>query len=399
MTDAELDLIGAAITDPRITATVKIRGADFHHPAHGAAWDAITALHARGTTPDPLLVSTEASKRGIRIEPHLIVEVVGRGLAANAQAYADLILDAAHRRTLLNAITRTKQQLDADAPLDRIVSDLSSKLDTSSETEDVIEAAVTLDELADTPIPDDDWVIPGLMTRGDRTVITGAEGYGKTTLIRQLAVCAAAGVHPFAFQDVPPQRVLMVDAENPLGIMVRRLGMLRDEMRRRGKPVGDRFWVSRQPQGMDLARPADRLKLHALCRMFSPDLLVIGPAYKLYVGGANSREEDLARQVTATLDALREEFGFALILEHHSPHAAPGQKRTVRPIGSTLWQRWPEFGFGLLASDRASDDRRVAEVRHWRGMREDRPWPRELEQGTTLPWVDADPADTMRRTP
>nr|DAN96755.1 MAG TPA: replisome organizer [Caudoviricetes sp.] len=35
-------------------------------------------------------------------------------------------------------------------------------------------------------------------------------------------------------------------------------------------------------------------------------------------------------------------------LEHHSPHAAPGMtQRSVRPIGSSLWLRWPEFGMGI----------------------------------------------------
>lgn len=398
MSDVELDLIGAAIADPRITASVKVQEQDFLHPSRGMAWVILGEMHEEGTAPDPLLIANRASARGIRIDPQLIVDAVGAGLPANAGHYADMIRDAAHRRRLSDALTRARQQLDSDADLPRIVSDLSKCLDVSEETENVIETAVTLDELADTPIPADDWVIPGLMARGDRAIITGAEGWGKTTLIRQLAVCAAAGLHPFAFADASPQRVLMVDAENPLGIMVRRMGALRNEMARRGKPTKDRFWVSRQPQGMDLSRPGDRLKLHALCRMFRPDLLVIGPAYKLYVGGAQSREEDLARQVTSTLDGLREEFGLALILEHHSPHGMPGQKRTVRPIGSTLWQRWPEFGFGLAASDRSTRDHRVAVVQHWRGMREDRPWPRELEQGQSLPWVDADPADTLARS-
>jgi hypothetical protein len=43
----------------------------------------------------------------------------------------------------------------------------------------------------------EDWVIPGLLAREDRLILTGAEGLGKMMLLRQIAVCAAAGLDPF----------------------------------------------------------------------------------------------------------------------------------------------------------------------------------------------------------
>ena len=36
-----------------------------------------------------------------------------------------------------------------------------------------------------------DWAIPGLLERGDRLILTGSEGGGKTTMLRQIAVMAA----------------------------------------------------------------------------------------------------------------------------------------------------------------------------------------------------------------
>ncbi len=43
-----------------------------------------------------------------------------------------------------------------------------------------------------------DWVIPALLRRGDRLLITAGEGDGKSVLCAQIAVCAAAGLHPTA---------------------------------------------------------------------------------------------------------------------------------------------------------------------------------------------------------
>ena len=403
VTEAELDLLGVAILDPRITEAVHLNEPDFAQPVHGAAWEAIRELHRKGQRPDPTTVVTEAQKRGVRVEHQLLVDVVGRGFAPNADHYGELIRADHHRRRLVDAMNGARQLLDNGAPLDEVAAKLSPALATG-ETEHHVEKALTLDEFCDQELPADEWVIPDLLARGDRAIITGSEGFGKTVLIRQLAICAAAGMQPFTFADAKPARVLMVDAENPLRVMVKSMSRIRNNLLLRGKGTDDRMWIDRHPQGMDLGKASDRLALHSLCRMFRPDLLVIGPAYKLYVGGSNQREEDLARTVTSTLDGLREEFGFALILEHHSPHAAPGQKRTTRPIGSSLWQRWPEFGIGLGKPDaepqkdpRTGRKLRVAAVEHWRGMRDFRPWPDELTQGETLPWVDSDPHATMAK--
>ena len=63
--------------------------------------------------------------------------------------------------------------------------------------------------------PSDEWVIPGLLARLDRVMITGWEGLAKSTLLRQVAYCAAAGINPFNGARVSDGvRVLMVDAEN-----------------------------------------------------------------------------------------------------------------------------------------------------------------------------------------
>jgi len=177
-----------------------------------------------------------------------------------------------------------------------------------------------------------------------------------------------------------------VDVENPKRIMVTRFAELgRIATRRNQSP--NKLMIRRIPEGIDLGRPDHRMRLRHMCRAVQPELLLIGPAYKLYIGGSGDREEDLARTVAKALDELREEFGFALILEHHIPKG-DGKDRHIAPIGSSLWMRWPEFGLGLKLDDKSTFHTREAMLLHWRGARDDRPWPERLVSGgpDELPW-------------
>lgn len=395
LTETERDLLGAALLDPRLTESVHLTPAEFDDGRHEAIWSALATLHQNGTTPDPATIVATAKAAGAVIDHAMIVDLVGRGVPANADQYAEIIREAARARRLIDAMRRGEQMLQRGHATDEVSAALAKAIDPPDvETRD-IEDALTLDEFVDQPMPPDEWVIPDLLTKGDRAIITGAEGFGKTQLIRQIAICAAAGINPFTFAKHPPARVLYVDAENPKKIMQKRMGEIREFTRYRNLATDDRLWVKRYPQGLDLAQISDRLLLRSLCRMFRPDLLVIGPAYKLYVGGGHEKDEALARQVTSAIDGLREEFGFAVILEHHSPHGGPNG-RSTRPFGSSLWLRWPEFGLGLAKADRKPSEydppgKRFATVDHWRGARDDRPWPEELESHGVLPWVDPDP--------
>lgn len=397
LAEIEADLIAAALFDPRITDTIALTEREFYRPELGAAWDAIRIIHLAHRTPTPGLIIEEAAKKGVRVDQVDFAGMVGRGMPMNAEGYAATITDQKRRRDMRRDLERGINMLDQGVDTEAVTTATAKALDVTRAVESDVEDMQTLDEFVDQPLPPEEWIIPNLLAKGDRTIVTGEEGFGKSVLIRQIAVCAAAGLDPFTFQRFAPKRVLVIDAENPRRIMQKRLVELRDGMRNRKLSTDDRLWIKRYPQGFDLTAVSNRLTLHNLCQMVNPDLLVIGPAYKLYEDDG-SRDEALARRVTSALDGLREEFDMGLLLEHHSPHASGSQKRDLRPIGSSLWRRWSEFGIGLAPGKGTSRRERVADVEHWRGGRDDRPWPEQLVSGTNgIPWVVADPHEYLAR--
>lgn len=387
---AEKAILGVAVLDPRVTTLVPA-GA-FDHWAHRELWQAITDAHAAQLKPEPATIMPRLNSGHVAPIMQLMTEVVGLGIASNVDAYAATITDRAERRRVASVLDGIRARLDnPDVPAgDTLAWAETNLVGGGSEMDHIAASVLTLEEFVGQELPDLEWVIPGLLAAGERLVLTGVEGFGKSICMRQIGVAAAAGLDPFSLASTPPKKVLLVDCENPARIMIDKLGDLLSVVRRRRSTTAQRMWIKRYPQGLDLADPKDRLKLHHLCQMIRPDLLLIGPAYKLYVGGSNAREEDLARQVTSVLDGLREEFGFALVLEHHSPHGHAGENRSVRPIGSSLWLRWPEFGLGLRPQDGTKPPDRKADLIPWRGARDERPWPKRLEAGAPgeLPWVD-----------
>jgi AAA domain len=225
------------------------------------------------------------------------------------------------------------------------------------------------------PEPEKTEVIPGILQRGERLIVTGGEGGGKTYLLAQLGTQGAAGIHPFTLAPAEPARVLLIDCENPREHWKK--SILRPLFVAAGKDLdADRLRVESQPAGIDLLQYEWRTWLEERIVANTPDLLVFGPLYKLAMGDPTS--EETARRVAFAIDYLRGVYDVAVIIEAHSPYAPSGGKRPARPYGASLWSRWPEFGIHL------GDD---GALTHWRGPRAERDWPAALKRGGDWPWT------------
>jgi len=406
--DAEQAYIGALLIAPardqrRILQL--LAPGDFYRPAHSIIHSCAQALVDDGEHADPITLNARLqadghlARAGGPLYLHQCVQTVP--IVASVDAYADRIRSLALRRALIEAGTEiARRGYDpAGDPAD-LAEDAVARV---REVRDAGRAA------QDSPVIDmwdflegedqPDWIVPGLLERMDRLILTGGEGGGKSVLMRQLAVTLAAGIHPF--QHVPnplgAARVLVLDCENSEQQNRRRYRPLMNAAAAAHLPVKrGQLHIDCRPEGIDLTRADGRAWLMRRVEQVMPDVLVIGPVYQLHTGDPASEEH--ARKVTVALTEARVTAGCALLMEAHAPHASGYGPRALRPAGSSLWMRWPEFGFGLrpVEDERSAEEDRARRLVPWRGMRDDRQFPQFLREGQGLnawPWIEYTPID------
>lgn len=262
-------------------------------------------------------------------------------------------------------------------------------------------------EFLETDDPPHNWIVPGLLERGDRLILTGFEGQGKSMLIRQLAVCIAAGINPFWHDKrFPQQKVLIIDCENSEAQSRRKLRPIAEISKHFAGavkiPHGGMRLIHR-PEGVDLTTEGDAAWLLEQVTAHRPDVLFIGPFYRLHQGNMN--DEVFARRTVAILDRARAVTNCALITEAHAGHGEAGKSRSVRPTGSSLLLRWPEFGYGLAPNAMSVPDdlgrSREMDFVSWRGPRDDRDWPTHIRYGRAgeMPWQPYKPEPAPEKAP
>lgn len=255
-------------------------------------------------------------------------------------------------------------------------------------------------DFMDMPSTAKDWLVPDLLEKTDRLILTGLEGTGKSFLLAQFALTIGAGLHPFTGDPLPHRdyTAMIVDCENSEQQIKRRLFAITaqvDALRKRHdmEPVDWRKVVRIvcRPEGISITDPKEYARLDHQIDGVAPDLVVIGPLYKM--SKVDYRDEQAAKEVCDTLDTLRVRHQFSLITEAHTGHAADSSGvRSTRPLGSSLFLRWPEFGLGLTPAEGHENEEHptMVNVRRWRGSREERNWPFKLQHGYELPWVPTD---------
>lgn len=381
-------LLGALLRDPRHVRDVlgRVRGDEFITPALGDVFDGLCHAASRGEHLSEYTIAEHFPDWGIRgveaTDPNAWVDAVG--WAGDAVQYADAIRHAAIRTKATGYVTAAASDLrdlgvEPSAAIGRLVGHLNDLMLGVTSDQAQTKTLAQILEGEDTY----DWVIPGMLERRDRLIVTGNEGGGKTTFLRQLAVCAAAGVHPFIKTRIEPQRVLVVDTENS-----------ERQWRRTSRWIANRVLglsPARNPatavniatiRRMDITRPADLSNIHRYVDQHTPDLLMIGPLYRLYPRAITN--DDDAAPVLAALDTLRDR-DITLVMEAHAGKATDENgDRNMAPRGSSALLGWPEFGFGLR---QLKTDPGMSALVRWRGDRDERAWPAHLYRGGDLPWT------------
>ena len=376
--DAEEAVIGMMmLSRPALEETLDVLSADdFYKPAHRQVFTACRSLYHQGKTVDPGLVALEL--RGA-VERGELLRIQGSAPpSVSVEHYAGKLAElGAARRTITLSEELSKAGYSADlAKVDSLLVGAADGL-RREQAEPAIEAS----ELAAMDFPRR-WAVEGLLERLEVALFIGRSGFGKSTLMRQISVCLASGMHPFTRTPIPALRVLIVDCENTWPAVQRSIrGLL--------ALSGDRYrrllWLQCRPQGIDLTQRRDARWLEALCARHKPDVLVTGPLYKMCRGapGRLKNSEETAEIVTQVIDEVKVRYDLAVLIEAHKPH---GDEYRVR--GSAVWENWPAFSFGLVPDETYAGGRAVDIDRSsTRGDREaGRAWPDRLVQGPIWPW-------------
>lgn len=230
-----------------------------------------------------------------------------------------------------------------------------------------------------------DWVIPDLLERQERVIVVASEGVGKTMLARQVAICSAAGLHPFTMKRMKPITTLTIDLENPERIIRRTSRNIMMNAIKHGHSERVKAHLVIQPSGIDLLRASDRQFIERNIEEIKPDLICIGPLYKSFIDPGGRTSESVAIEVAKYLDTIRDAYQCALWMEHHAPLGSTIATRDLRPFGSAVWSRWPEFGLSLTP-DPTSYEGYTYDVKHFRGERDVRMFPTKMKRGSLFPF-------------
>ncbi|MBW0088262.1 AAA family ATPase [Pseudonocardia sp. KRD-184] len=382
----------------------------FSHWQHAAIAMAITGLAQRGMPTDPPIVMREvvnAAGGDARAQTmgKLVADLATHLVPGESAGYYVERISALHTaRELALAMERFQGKVAyaAENDDDEVLAGAANEAREAIGAAEVAfrpvaaEPPMSLGSLLDEEDDPYDWLVPGLLERTDRLILTGFEGTGKSFLLAQFALCVAAGLHPFTGDPLPEReyRTLVFDCENSKRQMKRRYRRIAAQVDalRRKHDMGPVDWhravrIVSRPEGVALTEPRELARIEQNVSLSAPDLVVAGPLYKM--SKLDVKDEQAAKELTDTLDLLRVRHQFTLIAEAHAGHSNDGGgARRVRPIGSSLFLRWPEFGFGIAPHrDCATEEHpSMVEVKHWRGSRDERAWPQVLRHGAHLPW-------------
>jgi hypothetical protein len=408
--EAEQAVLGAVLSSESAhPALLSLMDTDFQVPKHRVIAVVLRDMIRGKAKIDWITVAAELRARnqmdtpgGVGGSVYLNDLVNFAPVATSATYYAEQVRKASRVRSafgIAEELGRQLQHEDAAAELDGLLTAHKAKLAQipPAFTEEEDDERDTVAALMAEEFGPDSWVIPGLLMRGERVVVTGGEGLSKTTLFRIMAICLAGGLNPWNGQRVSDgARVLYIDAENSRQQSHHGYNWIASRARRYPMIApgwGDRIIHKTRNEGIDLPGK-DAGWFHQVAAHHSPDVILLGPAYKLMRGDPQRDSDVLA--LLNVIDEVRVQHNAAVLVETHSPHGV-GNDRPTRPYGSSMWLRWPEIGFGLRAAEgtefTAKNRPIEVELVSWRGQREDRDWPAKIEHGKSnqLPWVPYDP--------
>jgi archaellum biogenesis ATPase FlaH len=174
------------------------------------------------------------------------------------------------------------------------------------------------------PPPEYEWLVKGLICKGDTSLIVGEPNVGKSWISLSLAVAMADGRSSWVGHEVTNHgRVLYIDEENPHDVVYHRLKQLG------ANNLDNLRYLHRQ--GVRLDRNFDKLLDEAIT--YEPSMIVLDSLTRFHTKDENNAGE-MAGLFNDSINVLCRETGAAVILLHHT-NKSDSTSSYVRTRGSS----------------------------------------------------------------
>jgi hypothetical protein len=347
--EAEQGVLGALLQEPQALALIadKLTEHSFFQHAHRLIWSAIVRLQMAGRAIDPISVHDEclaadpdAQFGGMR---YLLALSECVPSARNIRAHAEIVAERAASRLLiasldgaLNAAWKLSTPLE-----DRIAAAADAVRRAEKARQGDFGGRVVLMDLSalQTASAAVSWLCKGVVPANSLGMLFGGSGTFKTFLALDLALHVAHGL-PWMGRKTRQGAVVYLAAEGGTGIWgriyawhrARALDWRQCSMRVVTVPV-------------DLLQDAWRVADAVRTAGLRPDLIVIDTLSQTYSGDENAAG-DVARYLREISTQLRAPWQCAVLLLHHSGHAA-----TERPRGSSAIRANLDFLLGAFRDE------------------------------------------------
>lgn len=355
--------------------------ADFELGKQQAIAEIIIRLLVEGKV-DQMAVANEASKQSTKNLMTWFMISVKEELYSTPTYCANGVREAANRRRLESTLNRalsmsTLMQRDVED----IVSTLVTELDMTQANISSGLTTVNFDDVINAPDDLRPWIMPNMLRTNERLIITGPEGGGKSVLVAQMCLGASMGINTLSagMDKHEPLRVLMLDVENDRLQVRNNMRKIYPTLQEMNNVQPSIEWID--CQYTDLSDPVEQQKVVRIAKEKRPQLMYMGSLYRLAPEG--DKVDAAFTNISRTVDRIRSETGASVLLEAHAGHGLSNDRNGMRPYGSSMWLRWPEFGLGMVRHKQSNN----IELKNWRGHRsDDRHWPAGLRRGSVLPW-------------
>lgn len=186
--------------------------------------------------------------------------------------------------------------------------------------------------IAETAIPPRDWVIPGLLLRRYLSVLVAPPGSGKSLLTLQLAIAIAVGKSWAGWTVRAPKKVLVINAEDDMDEMRRRLFAAADSMGVKQSELVGRVFLAEAPESIVIAKADSKTKtvvrtplvedlIHTIIEN-GIEVGIVDPFAETFEGDENSNSEIKWAGILWREVARR--TGSSILLVHHTKKYASG---------------------------------------------------------------------------